>query len=131
MECAKMALSTSGHPVRVPNQSTYGSAAASWGKPAATKTKTWARQMDAEAADIKRRIAFVERTIADFDRLAADLHREILIEEERANIHDPAHFAYPTYARASALRRDNLRRSADELRAQLANAKKELLAILD
>jgi flagellar FliJ protein len=65
--------------------------------------------------------------IGDFDYLAADLDREILIEQERARIHDPAHFAYPTYAEAAALRRDNLKRSADELKAQPAKAKEALL----
>ena len=85
--------------------------------------------MEAQVADTKRRIALMERMIADFERVAANLDWDILIEEERANIRDPAHLAYPIYAKAIELRRDNLRRSADELRAQLAKAKKELLAI--
>jgi hypothetical protein len=68
----------------------------------------------------------MERMIADFDCKAADLDREILIEQQRARIHDPAHFAYPTYAKAAMLRRDNLKRSADGLRAQLAKAKEAL-----
>jgi hypothetical protein len=71
----------------------------------------------------------MERMIADFDCMAADLDREILIEQERARIHDPAHFAYPTYAKAAILRRDNLKRSADELRTQLAKAKEALLGV--
>jgi hypothetical protein len=71
----------------------------------------------------------MERMIADFDCMAADLDREILVEQERAKIHDPAHFAYPTYAKAAILRRDNLKRSADELRARLAKAKDALLAV--
>ena len=70
----------------------------------------------------------MQRMIADFDRMAADLDREILIEQERARIHDPAHFAYPTYAKVAMLRRDNLKRSADELRAQLAK-NKEVLSV--
>ena len=68
----------------------------------------------------------MERMIADFDSMAADLDREILIEQERSGIHDPAHFAYPTYAKAAILRRNNLKRSADELRARLAKAKEAL-----
>ena len=66
---------------------------------------------------------------ADFERTTADLDREILIEQQRANIHDPAHFAYPTYAKAAILRRDNLKRSADELRAQLSKAKEALIEV--
>ena len=41
--------------------------------------------------------------------MAANLDWDILIEEERANIYDPAHLAYPTYAKVTALRRDNLK----------------------
>ena len=47
----------------------------------------------------------------------------------RAKIHDQAHFAYPTYAKATASRRDNLRHSADELRAHLTKAKKALIEL--
>ena len=39
------------------------------------------------------------------------------------------HFAYPTHARATTLRRDNLRRSADELRVHLAKAEKALIVL--
>jgi flagellar export protein FliJ len=55
--------------------------------------------------------------------MAGDLEREIKTEQERAGIHDPAHFAYPTYAKAAMGRRENLKRSADELKGQLDDAK--------
>ena len=71
----------------------------------------------------RRRVAQIEGMIAEFDRMATDLEREIKTEQDRANIHDPAHFAYPTYAKAAMNRRDNLKRSADELRVQLEDAK--------
>ena len=45
---------------------------------------------------------------------------------ERAGIHDPTHFACPTYAKAAASRRENLKRSADELKVQLDDAKAAL-----
>ena len=61
--------------------------------------------------------------IADFDRMANDLEREIQAEQERAGIHDPAHYAYPTYAKAAGARRDNLKRSVQDLKVQLANVK--------
>ena len=79
--------------------------------------------------DRSRRIALMERMIGEFNDMAADLDREILIEQERAGIHDPTHFAYPTYAKAAMLRRDNLRRSAEELEAQLAKTREALLAV--
>ncbi len=74
----------------------------------------------------RRRVAQIESMIADFDRMAGDLDREIAHEEQRAGISDKAHFAYPTYARAAMQRRDNLKRSADELKGQLTDARLEL-----
>jgi flagellar protein FliJ len=71
----------------------------------------------------RRKVAQIEGMIAEFDRMAGDLDREILAEQERAGIHDPAHFAYPTYAKAALTRRDNLKRSADELKGQLEDAR--------
>ena len=74
----------------------------------------------------RRRVAQIEMMIAEFDRMATDLNREIASEEQKAGISDPGHFAYPTYARAATQRRDNLKRSADELPGQLEEAKAEL-----
>ena len=74
----------------------------------------------------RRRVAQIESMVADFDRMAADLDREIATEQERAGIHDPGHFAYPTYAKAAIQRRENINRSADELKVQLDAAKDAL-----
>jgi len=74
----------------------------------------------------KRRVAQIELMIVEFDRISLDLDREITLEEQKSGISDPFHFAYPTYAKASRQRRDNLRRSADELKLQLEDAKAEL-----
>jgi flagellar FliJ protein len=71
----------------------------------------------------RRKVAQIEAMIADFQRMASDLDREIIAEQERAGINDPTHFAYPTYAKAAIARRENLRRSADELAIQLDEAK--------
>jgi flagellar FliJ protein len=71
----------------------------------------------------RRRISQIEMMVAEFDRMASDLDREIRIEEERAGISDPTHYAYPTYAQAALQRRENLRRSAGELRGQLDEAR--------
>ena len=84
---------------------------------------------DVEVIDLKRRIATMTRLIAEFNRLAANLDREVRNEEHRVKIHDPADVAYSNYAQTAALRRDNLRRSAVELRAELAIAKKTLLGL--
>jgi len=63
----------------------------------------------------RRRVTQIETMIAEFSRMALDLDREIALEEQRAGISDISHFAYPTYARAARARRDNLKRSAEEL----------------
>jgi flagellar export protein FliJ len=74
----------------------------------------------------RRRTAQIESMIAEFDRMSVDLEREIKTEQDRAGINDPAHFAYPTYAKAATQRRENLRRSVDDLRVQLDEAKAQL-----
>src|ERR1044071_3194945 len=71
----------------------------------------------------RRKVMQIEGMIAEFERMAGDLEREIKVEQDRAGIHDPAHFAYPTYAKAAIARRENLKRSADELKGQLDDAK--------
>jgi flagellar export protein FliJ len=74
----------------------------------------------------RRKVTQIETMIAEFDRMVGELDREIRIEQDRTGIHDPAHFAYPTYAKAAIARRENLKRSIDELRIQLEDAKSAL-----
>jgi flagellar FliJ protein len=74
----------------------------------------------------RRKVAQIEGMIAEFERMGVELEREIKSEQDRAGIHDPAHFAYPTYAKAATTRRENLKRSADELKVQLDDAKSAL-----
>jgi flagellar FliJ protein len=74
----------------------------------------------------RRRTAQIESMIAEFDRMSVDLEREIKTEQDRAGINDPSHFAYPTYAKAATQRRENLRRSIDDLKVQLDEAKAQL-----
>src|ERR1700691_5216845 len=74
----------------------------------------------------QRKVAQIETMIAEFERMAGDLEREIRVEQDRAGIHNPAHFAYPTYAKAAIGRRENLKRSADELNVQVDDAKAAL-----
>ena len=71
----------------------------------------------------RRRVRQIELMLAEFVRICAELEREIASEEKRAGISDPRHFAYPTYARAAATRRDNLKRSIVDLTAQLDEAR--------
>jgi flagellar FliJ protein len=87
---------------------------------------TLIRSKKFQVDDKRRKVAQMEAMIADFQRMATDLEREIMAEQERAGIHDPTHFAYPTYAKAAMARRENLKRSIDELVVQLGDAKIEL-----
>ena len=78
-----------------------------------------------EAAEKARKVASMETMVLDLEQVAADLARQIAAEEERTGIKDPAHFAYSTFAKSASLRRDNLRTSADGLKAKLEAAQKE------
>ena len=70
----------------------------------------------------RRRVRQIEQMVAEFGRMSGELDREIASEEKRAGIADPRHFAYPTYARAASVRRDNLKSSIAELTTQLEEA---------
>src|SRR6266566_2147081 len=74
----------------------------------------------------RRRVGQIERMISEFERISGDLERDIKTEQDRSGIHDPGHFAYPTYAKAAIQRRDNLKRSAHDLKIQLEDAKAAL-----
>ena len=77
------------------------------------------------ADEKQRQVAQMETMIAEFERMAKELDDQILAEQERSGIHDAGHFAYPTFAKAAMQRRDNLKVSADDLKAQLAAAQAE------
>jgi flagellar export protein FliJ len=79
----------------------------------------------------RRRVAQIEAMIAEFDRMSVELEREIALEQDRSGIHDPTHYAYPTYARAAVTRRDNLKRSAGEMKGQLEEAQDALAAAFE
>jgi flagellar protein FliJ len=76
----------------------------------------------------RRQVAQIEMMIADFERIAQELTDQIAAEQDRSGIHDKAHFAYSTFAKAAAQRRDNLMASANELKGQLAAAEEECAA---
>lgn len=76
--------------------------------------------------DARRRLVQIEAMIAEFERMAQDLDRDIAAEEERSGIADPRHFAYPPLALAARNRRDNLRRSAEDLATQQDDARRTL-----
>jgi flagellar protein FliJ len=98
-----------------------------WGVKESMKSReTLIRLKKFQVEEKRRKVAQIEGMIAEFERMAADLDREIKVEQERAGITDPGHFAYPTYAKAATQRRENLKRSADDLRFQLNEAQAAL-----
>ncbi|WP_336057037.1 flagellar export protein FliJ [Nitratireductor sp. CH_MIT9313-5] len=74
----------------------------------------------------RRRLAQLDTMMAEFERMANELDAQIVAEETKAGITDQSHFAYPTFAKAARLRRDNLRTSQNELAEQKAQAEAEL-----
>jgi flagellar FliJ protein len=70
-----------------------------------------------------RAIAQIQKAITDLELLANNLNREIRAEEARTRNHDPAHFSYPTFAKAAIQRRNNLMQSIDKLKIQLDSTK--------
>ncbi|MGZ5890602.1 MAG: flagellar export protein FliJ, partial [Hyphomicrobium sp.] len=72
-----------------------------------------------DADEKARKVADLEHMIREFDNMLVALDRQIRAEEDRTGLKDPAHFAYSTFAKSASVRRDNLRTSADGLKAKL------------
>ena len=75
-----------------------------------------------EADEKRRKVADIEYMIHEFEQMSVDLERQITSEEERTGVRDEQHFAYSTFARAAAQRRNNLRASVTNLREKLEAA---------
>ncbi len=78
-----------------------------------------------EVDERSRKVEDLERIIREFDVMASDLERQIQLEEDRTGVRDCGHFSYSTFAKAAAVRRDNLKTSTDGLREKLAAAVRE------
>jgi len=79
-----------------------------------------------QVTEKRRRIAQLDAMIAEFERMAVELDAQVAAEEAKAGITDQNHFAYPTFAKAARLRRDNLRISQAELVQQKEQAAHDL-----
>jgi hypothetical protein len=75
----------------------------------------------------RRQLLQLDMMIAEFERMAGELDLQIVAEEKKAGITDINHFAYPTFAKAARLRRDNLKNSQSDL-AEQRSAAESLLA---
>ncbi len=79
----------------------------------------------------RRQVAQIQSMIAEFERMARELNDQVTAEQDRSGIHDTAHFAYPTFAKAAMQRRDNLLASIAELSEQLRAAEAECAEAVD
>ena len=70
----------------------------------------------------RRQLLQLDMMIAEFERMASELELQIAAEEKKAGITDINHFAYPTFAKAARLRRDNLMNSQQDLLQQRTTA---------
>ncbi len=99
------------------------------------KSREAAMRLKQLKADEKARtVTELEQMIGEFDQMAGELERQVAAEEERTGITDASHFAYSTFARSAAQRRENLLVSLANLRTQLETAvaaRDEALAELD
>ena len=75
----------------------------------------------------RRQMLQLDMMIAEFERMANELELQIAAEEKKSGITDINHFAYPTFAKAARLRRDNLKNSQSDL-AQQRETAESLLA---
>ncbi|MBL8566705.1 MAG: flagellar export protein FliJ [Hyphomicrobiaceae bacterium] len=87
--------------------------------------ETAIRALRFEADEKARRVEDLEQMIREFEQVATDLERQIQAEEDRTGIRDSSHFAYSTFARSAAQRRENLLNSARGLRDRLEVAVRE------
>jgi flagellar export protein FliJ len=71
----------------------------------------------------RRNLAQIETMIDDFRRKQDDLQAQIEAEQTRTGIADVTHFAYPTFAKAASVRRDNLVASVEGLESQRDDAR--------
>ncbi len=78
-----------------------------------------------DVAEKARKAGDLEAMMRDFEMMTLDLDRQIAAEEDRTGIKDRAHFAYSTFAKAVAQRRENLSTSIEDLRAKLDAARRE------
>jgi flagellar export protein FliJ len=79
----------------------------------------------------RRQVTQIEMMINDFQRMATELDQQIEIEHQKTGISDVAHFAYSTFAKAALQRRDNLLKSAADMRDKLELAQDQLAEAIE
>jgi flagellar protein FliJ len=67
----------------------------------------------------RQQVAQIEAMITDLDCMVTTLENEIEAEQNQTGIRDPDHFAYSILAKATMVRRDNLKRTVTRLKDDL------------
>ncbi len=78
-----------------------------------------------DADEKVQKVTALEQMLHEFEQMATDLERQIQAEEERTGVRDVNHFAYSTFARSAAQRRENLLVSISDLHDRLNAAIQE------
>ena len=79
-----------------------------------------------EVDERRQTVADIETMMEELQQMVIDLERQIEVEQEKAGVSDVNHFAYPTFAKAVIVRRDNLKNSCAELETKLEEARDQL-----
>ncbi len=79
-----------------------------------------------EVDERRQTVADIEAMMGELQQMVIDLERQIEVEQEKAGVSDVNHFAYPTFAKAAIVRRDNLKNSCAELETKLEEARDQL-----
>lgn len=89
-------------------------------------TRTTLKLYQFQLEEQQKRVQQIASMCDDFINQALELEADIRREELHANIFDPEHYAYPIYAKAARVRRQNLLASAKNLLHQLEHQRSEL-----
>jgi flagellar protein FliJ len=84
-----------------------------------------------DVAEKARRASDMDVMVRDFEVMISDLERQVTTEEERTGVRDTSHFAYSTFAKSVAQRRDNLVNTVADLKLKLDAARREHDEALD
>lgn len=96
-----------------------------------SKSASLIRLKKFEVDEKRRQVMQIDAMIADFERMAAELDQQIEIEQQKTGIADVGHFAYSTFAKAARTRRDNLLKSANDMRGTLESAQDALAEAIE
>jgi flagellar export protein FliJ len=81
-----------------------------------------------KADEAKRKLSAMLAMKADLERKSGELGQCLTDEQRRATENEIGRFAYPTFAKAIVTRRDNIKRSVEEIDRQIEAAREDVNA---